>query len=83
MLILQRSGPTKNPQGTSKQSTYISTHSVVAVLIYRCRMANAGYRRRIIRDFQTQLYKTCGMRSTILVAYEDEKGNIWACMYVI
>ena len=46
-------------------------------------MANAGYRCRIVRDFQIQLYKICGMRSTILVAYEDEKGNIHACMYVI
>ena len=45
-------------------------------------MANAGYRRRIIQDFQTQLYRTCGMRSAILIAYEDEKGNIRACMYV-
>ena len=46
-------------------------------------MANAAYRRRIIWDFQTQLYKTCGMRSTILVAYEDENGNIRATMYAM
>ena len=52
-------------------------------LIYVFRMANAGYRCRIVRDFQIQLYKICGMRSTILVTYEDEKGNICACMYVI
>ena len=58
-------------------------HSDIIVLIHLFRMANAGYRHRIIQDFQTQLYRTCGMRSTILVAYEDESGNIWACMYVI
>ena len=57
-------------------------HSDVLLLIHLFRMANAGYRRRIIRDFQTQLYRTCGMRSAILIAYEDEKGNIRACMYV-
>ena len=83
MRISQQNGLTKNLRGTSKQSTYMSMHSTVAMLICQCRMANAGYRRQIIRDFQTQLYKTCGMRSTILVAYEDEKGNIRACMYAI
>ena len=67
------------------QAKYVTfpTYPGNVMLIYLFRMANAGYRRRIIRDFQIQLYKTCRMRSTILVAYEDEKGNIRACMYVI
>ena len=67
------------------QAKYVTfpTYSGNDILIYLIRMANAGYRRRIVRDFQIQLYKICGMHSTILVAYEDEKGNIRACMYVI
>lgn len=58
-------------------------YSAIVTLIPPFRMANAGYRRRIIRDFQTQLYKMCGMRSVILVAYEDDAGIIRASMYVI
>ena len=58
-------------------------YSATVVLMPLFRMANAGYRRRIVRDFQTQLYKACGMRSIILVAYEDDARNIRACLYVI
>ncbi|KAH9008446.1 hypothetical protein EDB84DRAFT_1446927 [Lactarius hengduanensis] len=38
-------------------------------------MAQATFRGRIVRDFQTQLFKTCGVRSIVLVAYEDKDGN--------
>ena len=73
----------KPPKHIQAKYVTVPTYSGNVMLIYLFRMANAGYRRRIIRDFQIQLYKTCGMRSTILVAYEDEKGNIRASMYVI
>jgi hypothetical protein len=56
---------------------------VIFVLMHLIRMANTAYRRRIIRDFQTQLFKTCGIRSIVLVAYEDETGTVRACLYVI
>jgi hypothetical protein len=38
-------------------------------------MASAVIRGRIVRDFQTQLYKTCGVRSAVLLAYEKEDGT--------
>lgn len=33
-------------------------------------------RKRIIQDFQKQLYKTCGVRSLVLTAYEGEDHNL-------
>lgn len=33
-------------------------------------------RKRIIQDFQGQLYKTCGIRSLVLTAYEGEENNL-------
>ncbi|KAF8264209.1 hypothetical protein EI94DRAFT_1806091 [Lactarius quietus] len=36
---------------------------------------SAAYRHRMVQDFQTQLFKTCGMWSVVLVAYADEFGN--------
>ena len=83
MPILQGSGPIGNLQNISKLSLSSSIHSDVPLLIHLFRMANAGYRHWIIHDFQTQLYKTCRIHSTVLIAYEDEEGNIWACMYVL
>jgi hypothetical protein len=49
-------------------------------LINMVRMASAPYWRRIVRDFQTQLYKTCGVCSVVLVAYLDDSGCVMACM---
>lgn len=43
-------------------------------------MASASYRARMVRDFQTQLFKTCGMRSVVLVGYQDETGDVRASM---
>ena len=43
-------------------------------------MATAAYRRRMVWDFQTQLYKTCGIRSVVLVAYPEESGTVRTCM---
>ncbi|KAF8256978.1 hypothetical protein EI94DRAFT_1819519 [Lactarius quietus] len=37
---------------------------------------SAAYRHRMVQDFQTQLFKTCGMWSVVLVAYADEFGNV-------
>ncbi|KAH9020694.1 hypothetical protein EDB85DRAFT_1896072 [Lactarius pseudohatsudake] len=39
------------------------------------RMASS-MRERIIQDFQGQLYKTCGIRSIVLTAYESEENNL-------
>jgi hypothetical protein len=33
-------------------------------------------RKRIIQDFQSQLFKTCGIRSLVLTAYEGEDNNL-------
>ncbi|KAH9017443.1 hypothetical protein EDB84DRAFT_1566833 [Lactarius hengduanensis] len=46
----------------------------------QAKMARATFRGRIVRDFQTQLFKTCGVRSIVLVAYEDKDGNPKAAM---
>jgi len=47
------------------------------------RMASAAIRGRIVRDFQTQLYRTCGARSIVLVAYQKEDGTPQVSMYII
>ncbi|KAH9167727.1 hypothetical protein EDB89DRAFT_1909818 [Lactarius sanguifluus] len=39
------------------------------------RMASS-MRERIIQDFQSQLYRTCGIRSIVLTAYEGEDNNL-------
>jgi len=46
-------------------------------------MASASIRGRIIRDFQTQLYRTCGVRSMVFLAYGKEDGNPQVAMYVV
>ena len=80
MLPLQRSGPMTDLQRTSKPSK--SHHTPLLFILPICffRMASAAFRGWIVRDFQTQLYKTCGMRSIVLVAYEDKDGNVRASM---
>ncbi|KAH9172395.1 hypothetical protein EDB89DRAFT_1906250 [Lactarius sanguifluus] len=39
------------------------------------RMASS-MRERIIQDFQSQLYRTCGIHSIVLTAYEGEDNNL-------
>ncbi|KAI9434984.1 hypothetical protein H4582DRAFT_2059865 [Lactarius indigo] len=46
----------------------------------QAKMAQAKFRSQIVRDFQTQLFKTCGMRSIVLVAYADTDGRPRAAM---
>jgi hypothetical protein len=46
-------------------------------------MASAKIRGRLIRDFQTQLYKTCGIRTIVLLAFAKEDGTPQVAMYVI
>jgi hypothetical protein len=36
----------------------------------------SSMRKRVIQDFQHQLYKTCGIRSLVLTAYEGEDNNL-------
>jgi hypothetical protein len=43
------------------------------------RMA-ASMRKRIIQDFQRQLFKTCGIRSLVLTAYEGEDHDLNICL---
>lgn len=52
-------------------------------LIQLPRMASATIRGRLIREFQTQLYRTCGVRTIVLVAYAKEDGTPQVAMYVI
>ncbi|KAI9433456.1 hypothetical protein H4582DRAFT_2060877 [Lactarius indigo] len=46
----------------------------------QAKMAQAKFHSRIVRDFQTQLFKTCGMHSIVLVAYADTDGRPRAAM---
>ncbi|KAF8264581.1 hypothetical protein EI94DRAFT_1805674 [Lactarius quietus] len=41
----------------------------------RGKMASAAIQRCIVRDFQTQLYRTCGVQSIVLIAYAKEDGT--------
>ena len=36
----------------------------------------SSMRKRIIQDFQSQLYKTCGICSLVLTAYEGKDNNL-------
>jgi hypothetical protein len=36
----------------------------------------SSMRKRIIQDFQSQLYRTCGVRTLVLTAYEGEDNNL-------
>lgn len=36
----------------------------------------SSMRKRIIEDFQSQLYKTCGIRTLVLTAYEAEDNDL-------
>ena len=51
--------------------------------IFIIRLANGPYRGRITRDFQTQLYKTCGVRCVVLMAFTEERKEgikVQTCM---
>ncbi|KAH9009400.1 hypothetical protein EDB85DRAFT_1903087 [Lactarius pseudohatsudake] len=41
----------------------------------QAKMASAAIRGRIVRDFQTQLYRTCGAHCIVLLAYQKEDGT--------
>ena len=60
-----------------KQSHHISL-TASFILLYR--MA-ASMRKRIIQDFQSQLYRTCGICSLVLTAYESEDHDLKIAMY--
>jgi hypothetical protein len=81
MQKLQRNGQRIDLRGISKPSPWLFLHLFSISIIHPSRMAQAAFRGRIIRDFQTQLFRTCGMRSIVLVAYEDKDGNARAAMY--
>lgn len=40
-------------------------------------------RQRIIEDFQRQLFRTCGIRTLVLTAYEGEEHDLRVGMYVL
>jgi hypothetical protein len=80
MLALRRSGRRTHLRSTSEPSELNLRYPCSVSLMDLFRMASAPFRARIVRDFQTQLYKTCGMRSVVLVAYEDKDGNVRASM---
>jgi hypothetical protein len=50
-------------------------HPLSLLLSSLCRMASS-MRKRIIQDFQSQLYKTCGIRTLVLTAYEGEDNDL-------
>ncbi len=42
----------------------------------------SSMRKRMTRDFQKQIYKTCGIHTLILTAYRDEKRDVRVSMSV-
>ncbi|KAH8976944.1 hypothetical protein EDB86DRAFT_3174559 [Lactarius hatsudake] len=50
--------------------------SIPQFLTYLLYRMASSMRERIIEDFQSQLYKTCGIRSIVLTAYESEDNNL-------
>jgi hypothetical protein len=66
--------PTFNPGESELPST-----STSLLIIALHRMASS-MRKRIIQDFQRQLYKTCGIRSLVLTAYEGEDNDLKICL---
>jgi hypothetical protein len=46
-------------------------------------MAYAVIQCQIVWDFQTQLYRTCGVQSAVLIAYEKEDEMPQVAFYVI
>ena len=82
MLSVQRNGQRTNLQRTFKSGVGFPIPSRDVPIVHLSRMASAPIRCWIIRDFQTQLYKTCGMQSVVLVAYEGKDGHVKASMCV-
>ena len=37
-------------------------------------------RKQIIQDFQRQLFKTCGIHSLVLTAYEGKDNDLKICL---
>ena len=42
----------------------------------------SSMRKRMTRDFQKQIYKTCGIHTLILTAYRDKKRDVRVSMSV-
>ena len=61
------------PKHIQNRYVTLSNLSYFAKLMYIIRLANGPYRGRIARDFQTQLYKTCGVRCVVLMAFMEER----------
>jgi hypothetical protein len=40
----------------------------------------ASMHKQIIQDFQRQLFKTCGIRTLVLTAYEGEDHDLNICL---
>jgi hypothetical protein len=84
MQSLRRIGQRTLLRRLSKPSEQIIIHFHISLLIRHIipRMATSAIRGRIVRDFQTQLYKTCGVRTIVLLAYGTEDGKPQIAMYV-
>jgi hypothetical protein len=59
-------------------------HIFVVLVYYRYanRMASS-VGAKITRDFQTQLFQRCGIRSIVLTAHQHEDGQIMTSLYVV
>src|ERR1700761_4609918 len=73
-----KSGRRISPQRTFKHGTLLQLLLLNLRLIHipLSRRMATSMRKRIIQDFQKQLYKTCGVRSLVLTAYEGEDHNL-------
>src|SRR5579859_6983428 len=78
----QRNGQRMHHQSIFNPGKQEYLYPIPSLLIHFFRMASS-MRKRIIRDFQSQLYKTCGIRSLVLTSYEGEDGDLKVAMYVI
>ena len=67
------------PKVQSRLACYILLICYANCLV--CRLASS-MRQRIIEDFQRQLYKTCGIRTLVLTAYEGEEHDLRVGMCV-
>jgi hypothetical protein len=60
-----------------KRRQVIPSYSIIGTCAYPSthRMAHSMC-KRIIQDFQTQLFKSCGVRSLVLTSYVDLEKNV-------
>ena len=74
----------ENGQRKCRRSTFnpgrVSYYISLPICFTRSYRMAASMWKRIVQDFQSQLYKTCGIRSLVFTAYESEERDLKICM---